>query len=166
MFIAKNSFKARHWMCNYLLVENSIVIAQYLLDCPSNQIRNVTSSGPGSFVCNRSAARNKTRRVEYTSNPSISVLVSYESTNSNSSPNMTTINSLLQILAQQQQQQATNLEKKIYFVYQSDSLIQTLLSILNKRNLITEQSSKYLLHFFQFFNFYSSLGLQQSLHLI
>jgi hypothetical protein len=30
-------------MCNYLLVENSIVIAQYLLDCPSNEIRNVIS---------------------------------------------------------------------------------------------------------------------------
>jgi hypothetical protein len=156
-------------MCNYLLVENSIVIAQYLLDCPSNQIRNVTSKVLVALVhlsVIDPPLEIKLGELSALQNPSISVLVSYGSTNSNSSPRLTTINSLLQILAQQQQQQATNLEKKIYFVYQSDSLIQTLISILNKRNLITEQSSKYLLHFFQFFNFYSSLGLQQSLHLI
>ena len=70
------------------------------------------------------------------------------------------------MLAQQQQQQVTNLERKVYYVYQSDSLIQTLLSILSKRDLITEQSSKYLIQFFQFFNFYCSLGLQQCLHLM
>lgn len=34
----KYSFKARNWMIYYLLIENSVIIAQYLLDCPSNEV--------------------------------------------------------------------------------------------------------------------------------
>ena len=49
---------------------------------------------------------------------------------------------------------------------QSDSLIHTLLGMLSKRDLITEQTAKYLIQYFQFFVFYSSLGLPQCLHLI
>jgi hypothetical protein len=99
---AKNSFKARHWMCNYLLVENSIVIAQYLLDCPSNEIRNVISKVLVALVhlsVTDPSLEIKLGELSTLQNPSISVLVSYGSTNSNSSPSMTTINSLLQILA-------------------------------------------------------------------
>ncbi len=43
----------------------------------------------------------------------------------------------------------------------SDSLIQTVLGIISKRDLINEQSSKYLIQYFQFFNMYASIGIQQ-----
>ena len=48
----------------------------------------------------------------------------------------------------------------------SDSLIHTVLSLITKRDLITEQSSKFLVQYFQFFNMYSSIGVQQCFHLI
>lgn len=51
--------------------------------------------------------------------------------------------------------------KIVYLVNQSDSIIQTLLSMLSKKDLINEHSSKYLTQYFQFFNFYLSLGIQQ-----
>lgn len=49
----------------------------------------------------------------------------------------------------------------VYLVNQSDSIIQTLLSLLSKKDLINEHSSKYLTQYFQFFNYYLSLGIQQ-----
>lgn len=49
----------------------------------------------------------------------------------------------------------------VLLVNQSDSIIQTLLSLLTKKDLINEHSSKYLVQYFQFFNYYLSLGLQQ-----
>jgi hypothetical protein len=52
-------------------------------------------------------------------------------------------------------------ENKIYKISQSDSIIYTLLGLLNKRDLINEQSGKYFVQYFQFFSYYSSLGLQQ-----
>ena len=47
------------------------------------------------------------------------------------------------------------------YVNASESIIQTVLSILSKRDLINEQSSKYLIQYFQFFNMYASIGIQQ-----
>jgi hypothetical protein len=35
---ARFSVKARQFMVQYLFVENSVVIAQYFLDCPSNEV--------------------------------------------------------------------------------------------------------------------------------
>ena len=35
---AKYSYKARQYMIQYLFVENSVIIAQYFLDCPSNEV--------------------------------------------------------------------------------------------------------------------------------
>ena len=35
---AKYSYKARQWMLQYLLVENSVIFAQYFLDCPVNEV--------------------------------------------------------------------------------------------------------------------------------
>lgn len=49
---------------------------------------------------------------------------------------------------------------------QSDSIIHTVLSILTKRDFITEQTSKYLQQYFNFFNSFANLGLQQCLHLM
>jgi hypothetical protein len=37
---AKCSAKARQWMINYILFENSVGLVQFFLDCPSNEIRN------------------------------------------------------------------------------------------------------------------------------
>lgn len=52
------------------------------------------------------------------------------------------------------------------YINASESIIQTVLSILSKRDLINEQSSKYLIQYFQFFNMYASIGIQQCFHLI
>ena len=49
----------------------------------------------------------------------------------------------------------------VRLVKASDSIVQTVLSLLTKRDLVTEQSSKFLAQYFQFFNMYSSLGIQQ-----
>jgi hypothetical protein len=38
---AKFSFKARQYMIKYLFIENSVFIAQYFLDCPSNEVSNI-----------------------------------------------------------------------------------------------------------------------------
>ena len=35
---AKYSIKTRKWLINYLLIDNSAVIPQYYLDCPSNEV--------------------------------------------------------------------------------------------------------------------------------
>ena len=67
---------------------------------------------------------------------------------------------------QQDQDQSSDNNNKLHFINQSDTIIQTLLSILSKRDLINEQSSKYLIQYFQYFNYYSTLGIQQCLHLI
>ncbi len=67
---------------------------------------------------------------------------------------------------QQDQDPSTDNNNKLHFINQSDTIIQTLLSILSKRDLINEQSSKYLIQYFQYFNYYSTLGIQQCLHLI
>jgi hypothetical protein len=48
-----------------------------------------------------------------------------------------------------------------YKAAQSDSIVYTMLGLLSKRDLINEQSGKYLVQYFQFFSYYSSLGLQQ-----
>ena len=50
---------------------------------------------------------------------------------------------------------------KYRYINASDSIIQTVMAILNKRDLINEQSSKYLVQYFQFFNMYASIGIQQ-----
>ena len=108
--------------------------------------------------------------------PSLTILVS-----ANSNSNTTSLNSLMALISQSASLQSpsasttstspsstptSTLENKIYAINQTDSIIHTILNILTKRDLITEQSSKYLIQYFQFFNFYSSLGLQQCLHLI
>ena len=102
---------------------------------------------------------------------SVAVLVSNSSqkpnatsaSNSNGT-NITNLNSILSII---NQKSLTNFNSnESHFIRQSDSIIHTLLGILNKRDLINEHTSKYLTHYFQFFNLYSSLGLQQCLHLI
>jgi hypothetical protein len=46
------------------------------------------------------------------------------------------------------------------------SLVHTVLGLLSKRDLINEQSSKYLVQYFQFFNMYTSIGMAQCHHLI
>ncbi len=102
---------------------------------------------------------------------SVAVLVtnSNQKSNATSSNNLngTTITSLNNILSLINQKSLSNFNSnESHFIRQSDSIIHTLLGILNKRDLINEHTSKYLTHYFQFFNFYSSLGLQQCLHLI
>lgn len=94
--------------------------------------------------------------------PSLTVLV-----NANPSTSLTTtLNSLVQSvqtnLASLSSPPSTNLDSKVvYLVNQSDSIIHTLLSLLSKKDLINEHSSKYLVQYFQFFNYYLSLGIQQ-----
>lgn len=65
-----------------------------------------------------------------------------------------------------QQSKSPSPTGKVRLVNASDSIIQTVLSILSKRDLINEQSSKYLVQYFQFFNMYSSIGIQQCFNLI
>lgn len=101
--------------------------------------------------------------------PSLSVLVAPP----NSSPNVpptTTLNSLVQsvqsslasLVGTSTTSMPSGLDAKVvYLVNQSDSIIQTLLSLLSKKDLINEHSSKYLIQYFQFFNYYLSLGIQQ-----
>jgi len=74
----------------------------------------------------------------------------------NSQPSVTVL------VAATLQTQTENL--KIRLVNASDSIIQTVLSIISKRDLINEQSSKYLVQYFQFFNMYSSIGIQQVIY--
>ena len=52
------------------------------------------------------------------------------------------------------------------YINTSESIIQTVMALINKRDLINEQSSKYLIQYFQFFNMYASIGMQQCFHLI
>jgi hypothetical protein len=58
---------------------------------------------------------------------------------------------------------AINEDNKYRYINPSDSIIQTVLTIITKRDLINEQSSKYLIQYFQFFNMYASIGIQQVL---
>lgn len=110
--------------------------------------------------------------------PSLTVLVAP----ANSSPNVpptTTLNSLVQSVQSSLASLAASSpssssssssnssipsgldSKVVYLVNQSDSIIYTLLSLLTKKDLINEHSSKYLIQYFQFFNYYISLGIQQ-----
>lgn len=57
-------------------------------------------------------------------------------------------------------------ESKCRHINASESIIQTVMALITKRDLINEQSSKYLIQYFQFFNMYASIGMQQCLHLI
>lgn len=91
---------------------------------------------------------------ELTQQPSITVLVSAN----NSTQTPAAVFSLSSLVASSSE---TNSNNKSVHINTSDSIIHTLLSIISKRDLINEQSSKYLIQYFQFFNFYSSLGIQQ-----
>lgn len=115
--------------------------------------------------------------------PSLTVLVASPSSSSNVPPT-TTLNALVQsvqssianLVGSSSSSTAsspatssttasslpTGLDSRVvYLVNQSDSIIQTLLSLLTKKDLINEHSSKYLTQYFQFFNYYLSLGIQQ-----
>ncbi len=59
----------------------------------------------------------------------------------------------------------SDLFNKIIHINQSDSLILTILSMLNKRDLINEHSGKLMIQYFQFFNYYASIGIQECMHL-
>lgn len=94
--------------------------------------------------------------------PSLTVLVTSNETSAHQTTTIS-LNSLVNSLhaSNSTTSTLTSLENKFYNFYQSDSLIHTLLSLLSKRDLINEQSSKYLIQYFQFFNYYLSLGIQQ-----
>jgi hypothetical protein len=104
--------------------------------------------------------------------PSLTVLVS---ASQSSALNATSLNSLVQSVQSGNGSPTNNNNESpssssprssaapptVLLVNQSDSIIQTLLSLLTKKDLINEHSSKYLVQYFQFFNYYLSLGLQQ-----
>lgn len=142
---AKYSVKARHWMVKYFLIENPIVVPQYVLDCPSNEIRSTISKLLVTLVhlSNNDASLEINVNDFVNSQPSVTVLVA--------------------AAAQSSPKQAND---KIRLINASDSIIQTVLSIISKRDLINEQSSKYLVQYFQFFNMYASIGIQQVLLIV
>lgn len=86
--------------------------------------------------------------------------------NTSSSRNQTTVTSLNNIMTTISNSNIAGLEKKTYYMIETDSLIYTLVSLISKRDLIQEQTAKYLVQYFQFFNYYLLLGAQQCLHLI
>ena len=101
---AKISIKARTWMINYLVIENSIVLVQYFLDCPSNELRAVISKILVALihfsVSDPPLEVKLSDLIAVNQNLSISVLVI---SNSNLTPNIITINSLVSLLTKQQQ---------------------------------------------------------------
>lgn len=88
------------------------------------------------------------------------------SENTSPSRNQTTVTSLNNIMATISSSNISGLENKTYYMIETDSLVHTLISLISKRDLIHEQSAKYLVQYFQFFNYYLLLGAQQCLHLI
>ena len=110
---AKYSAKARHWMVQYLLVENSLVIAQYLLDCPSNEIRSVISKILVALIHlsnNDAPLEIKCGDLQTAAlSPSISVLVSCSALNSPAAPPTLSLGSLLALMNQSQ----ASVEKKV-----------------------------------------------------
>ena len=146
---AKHSLKARQWLARYFLVENSLVIPQYLLDCPSNEIRSTISKMLVALVHLANTDAPMELKLSEICAPSSSLAVFVAASASQQ-----------QLLSASQQAQPID-PNKSRLISVSDSVIQTLLSILSKRDLINEQSSKYLIQFFQFFTIYCSLGIQQ-----
>ena len=146
---AKHSFKARQWLARYFLIENSIVIPQYLLDCPTNEIRSTISKMLVALV-----------HLSNTDPPMEVKLSEICAPSSSLAEFVAASASQQQLLAASQQTQPID-PNKSRLISVNDSIIQTLLSILSKRDLINEQSSKYLIQFFQFFTIYCSLGIQQ-----
>jgi hypothetical protein len=117
-------------------------------------VSNSSSSSSNINISSSSSSNNATANAEQTSP-------------SPSTPPPTTISTSLNSLLNSLQsnaaaQPAAALTDSSKFSFcQSDSLVHTLLSLLSKRDLINEQSSKYLIQYFQFFNYYLSLGMQQ-----
>ena len=112
--------------------------------------------------------------ISVSNQPSLTVLVG-SSNSSYNVPPTTTLNALVQsvqssiasLVGAASATTATNSippgfdSRVVYLINQSDSIIQTLVSLLSKKDLINEHSSKYLTQYFQFFNYYLSLGIQQ-----
>lgn len=151
---AKFSIKARRWMINYFLVDNPNLIPQYYLDCPSNEIRSTMSKLLVTLV--HLSIGDSTMEINtkdfINSQPSITVLCDNIAP-LESPPRKNNFDIQLEGI-------------KKYHINASESIIQTVMSILSKRDLINEQSSKYLVQYFQFFNMYASIGIQQCFHLI
>ncbi|RNA44904.1 putative ubiquitin carboxyl-terminal hydrolase FAF-X isoform X1 [Brachionus plicatilis] len=170
---AKYSHKARQWMINYFLLENPTILVQFLLDCPSNEIRNTLSKILVTLVhlSYTDLPREITLEnlISIPNQPSITMLAlgnTRPSENTSPSRNQITVTSLNNIMTTITNTNLSGLENKTYFMIETDSLVYTLISLISKRDLIHEQTAKYLVQYFQFFNYYLLLGAQQCLHLI
>ena len=101
---------------------------------------------------------NRNDLIELKNKQIVSVLTSKERSQSNSVlTDLLNLSSLVSDITIQSEDSSVKIS-----INQSDSIIYTLLSLLSKRDLINEQTGKYLIQYFQFFSYYSSLGLQQA----
>lgn len=135
----RSSQRIRQWFSYYLLAECPNIISQYLLECPSSDVRMIMSKLLSSLVHYCYSDPPLQVQVQTTTITTIS-----SNNNNNSTP------------------QAS--PKHTYrYINISDAIIQSVLQLL-KRDV--NDQGKHLIQYFQFFNLYAAYGVNECIHLI
>ena len=136
----KYSQKIRQWFAYYLLVECQNIIPQYLIECPSSDIRTVLSR--------------------------ILAVLAHHSHNDPPLSLQTTVTTLSTVTGSTNDavQIQIPIAKQVYRnISISDAIINAALVLL-KRDI--NEQGKHLIQYFQFFNHYAAFGINECLHLV